>query len=368
VTSFSEFQLILESQARIEVLEKKYKQVFQDALRERFSVEQWWKEANDHHPTPGYTDSIVSQSANRLLNHGVDIDPTREYKYLDWIYRMILKIVKKQVLNSYDRLPEDVVGFHDSLAQYDELKTKNKIPQHFKDINTFKSFAELHEIIAPIWKAYTTEKTFEITDEGVRAFGKDITTFYKGPLGAVYVPHTEAASRYLGKQTKWCTAYQDSPTWFSRYNGEGPLFVIVDKFGTRTQLHLQSGQVMDVQDHPITPQIFRYSDIWKHLGEEMLNLQLNWTSTKVTVREFYDMLVLGYDIGRAPPPGIEKSFLHRAVEAKLGSGDRSYLRAYARTFGASPSVLKAVLEMRNIQLIRDIATGVLTERWPEVRK
>ena len=69
----------------------------------------------------------------------------------------------------------------------------------------------------------------------------------RNPL--VIVPKTEAAAKWFGKGTKWCTA-ADKDNMFDYYNKRGLLYIVFWN-GKKYQLHFESMQFMDERDQKI---------------------------------------------------------------------------------------------------------------------
>ena len=89
--------------------------------------------------------------------------------------------------------------------------------------------------------------------------GKDeIEKYYEDNKWFIIIPKTEAASRYWGKHTHWCTAADSENNVFNYYNRMGPLYILINKSNPneKYQFHFESSQFMDVNDAPIDIPMF----------------------------------------------------------------------------------------------------------------
>lgn len=84
----------------------------------------------------------------------------------------------------------------------------------------------------------------------------DIRIVYHGTEGAVFeIPRgctNAAAGRLLGHDLPWCTAREGD--WVEVYAAAGPLYVLVTQSGARSQLHAESLQWVDSNNHRLLPE------------------------------------------------------------------------------------------------------------------
>ena len=183
---------------------------------------------------PGYTDIDV------WLEKLAEVDPTQKKIYIPWLARMCVSKPQENKTEDLDRVGEDLRIF--------ELN-KSKIAN--KDINTYKSFQELFDVIAPFLapKVKTADDIEKEKQAAALAKVKDqIITVYQGPEGWIRIPTTLASSEFLGQNTRWCTAAKTN-NMFQHYAKDDNLFVVYDKASKkRSQLHIQSGQYADETD------------------------------------------------------------------------------------------------------------------------
>ena len=88
-----------------------------------------------------------------------------------------------------------------------------------KDINQYKTFAELNDAI--------NQYESRIRREVQTIEGADLV--YEDERFTVVAPLTTKASCYYGAGTKWCTASSADNTHFNNYMNEGKLFYFIDK-------------------------------------------------------------------------------------------------------------------------------------------
>jgi len=169
---------------------------------------------------------------NDIVDYWAKVDPTPNHKYLDWIMRQYLE---------HDFRQEDFNRVQTALEAFDYHKAR--ILQ--KDINQYHKLADLEDAIEAV--KGTKSKREEI--KAVKTDGAD-KIFDRGGV-TVYRIKTEAAAKFYGAGTRWCTA-ADKDCQFKHYNKEGPLYVIfckgfngkLEKF----QFHFESDQFMDAED------------------------------------------------------------------------------------------------------------------------
>jgi len=81
----------------------------------------------------------------------------------------------------------------------------------------------------------------------------------------IVVPLDEAASKYYGQGTRWCTASINN-NMFDSYNRDGPLYILIPKNplhqGEKYQIHFAEYQFMDETDQPVDP----YNLLTKRFG------------------------------------------------------------------------------------------------------
>ncbi len=145
-----------------------------------------------------------------------EADPTLNGRYMPWMARLILTKPNENRAEDLDRVGEDLEAFE---------KFRQKIER--KDINQYKSFADLYDVIAPFLVPKKKTKD-ELSKEKLADVRKEIITVYNGPEGWIRIPTTQAAAMHLGKGTRWCTSARRNNK-FDEYAKDDNLFVIYDR-------------------------------------------------------------------------------------------------------------------------------------------
>lgn len=102
--------------------------------------------------------------------------------------------------------------------------------------------------------------------------GKDeVEQVYEDNQFIILVPKTEAASRYWGKGTNWCTAADSESNMFNYYNKQGPLYILISKSNPyeKYQFHFPSRQFMDAGNSPIN--VFQFTQSYPHIKAYFAN-------------------------------------------------------------------------------------------------
>lgn len=229
-----EFLVEYKSEAAIKAILNKYGNKIQDKLAQDLQIAQNKQYEN---LTPG-----------SLLDLIIQVDPTKNSQYTDWILR--------QYLSNQFRYIEDI-GKATSLLSFYE-KAKPKLPQEARDINKFKTFDQFYDYIDELKnkKVDTTsnrEKERQFEQELIS--NKEVEIFYNSPDIKIVIPRTERASCYFGRNTRWCTAAEDAENnMFDYYSQDGDLYILLfKKTNTRWQFHFESGQFMDEKDKALSP-------------------------------------------------------------------------------------------------------------------
>lgn len=186
------------------------------------------------HGLPGYPE------INTFLEKLGEIDPSRNGQYMTWIARLVITKPTENRAEDLDRVGQDLQAFE-----------ANKAKIANKDINAYKSFQQLYDVIAPFLKPQKKTKEELSKEREAAKLAKlkgQIIVVYSGPEGWIRIPTTQAAAVYLGQGTRWCTAASKN-NMFSYYSKSDNLFVVYDKAsGERYQLHINSGQFADDTD------------------------------------------------------------------------------------------------------------------------
>lgn len=177
---------------------------------------------------------------DKFLDKLGDIDPSPKGIYMPWIARLAITKPSENRTEDLDRLHDDLLNFE---------RFKRDIER--KDINQYKSFADLYDVLAPFLAPKKKSKDDLAKEKAADELAKvkaDIITVYAGPEGWIRIPTTQASATFLGQGTRWCTAGQKN-NMFSHYNKSDNLFVVYDKDSkARFQMHIDSGQFAGEDD------------------------------------------------------------------------------------------------------------------------
>jgi hypothetical protein len=187
----------------------------------------------DHSLQP---DAPTGISLDWLMQGIEEVDPTPHKEYVQWLCKIYAGgQVKLEDLESRGK---------DTLERFNKLKIKKTLIPAHRDINAYKTFAQFEETVS----SYP-----EVEMQVDKGSAKEI---YTDTAVRIIQPLDEASAKYYGQGTKWCTAAKNN-NMFSRYAQMGPLYIILpttpERTGEKYQLHFESSQYMDEQDHEIAP-------------------------------------------------------------------------------------------------------------------
>ena len=171
-------------------------------------------------------------------------------------------ILRKNMLWIAKQYSNNVFHFGDIYKIKEDLE---KFEKYKKNKNIFDS-ADLNQYNYNTLK----QKLNNIDDNNINQLGNsarrsavekgkdEIEKYYEDNKWFIIIPKTEAASRYWGKHTHWCTAADSEDNMFNYYNRMGPLYILINKSNPneKYQFHFESSQFMDVNDAPIDIPMF----------------------------------------------------------------------------------------------------------------
>lgn len=191
---------------------------------------------------PSWKDGVEGyKDLKKFLEAVGKADPTLNGAYMQWIASRIIKSPEQNRAEDLKRVKTD-------LTKFEEVKSKLEK----RDLNQYKSFADLFGVIAPFLKpkkeTAAEKRAREKLEKVENMKSNEIESVYNGPEGWIKIPKTRAAACFLGQNTRWCTA-SNKNSMFDHYNTTDRLFVIYDKSSRqRSQLHINSGQFADEAD------------------------------------------------------------------------------------------------------------------------
>lgn len=151
-----------------------------------------------------------------VVEHFISQDPSGNNKYLPWMmktYKQISADVPEGVrTQAKELIPNLIKGFHQHSARLEK-----------KDINQYKTLAELYNVINPVIKA-AEEKSIkkEKEEKGVKKLYEDADWLFLQPL------EYKSSCKY-GANTKWCVASKDTEQHFKSYTKQGLLLFLIHK-------------------------------------------------------------------------------------------------------------------------------------------
>lgn len=193
-----------------------------------------------------YTRNLDSKGIIELVVAALEkADPTPHKEYVQWLARAY-------IMATTFRLEDVLTRGYATLTMFNTLKLKKKLPLDFRDINKVRTIVDLERMLDP----YT-----ELAQAPSQSVNKGkFTEFFNGSQVRVIIPHDEAAAKYYGRGTKWCTA-ADNHNAFSQYAADGDLYIVLPKrpsrVGEKYQIQfalVDSGddhQIMDETDEPV---------------------------------------------------------------------------------------------------------------------
>ena len=179
------------------------------------------------------------QYTDRAMGKIEAADPTNNKKYTQWMARQF-------ALGHVLKLEDVASTLADSVAKFDKLNRKKKIPAPFNDINRYKTADEFMNKM---------DEFEDIVDDSEDAASKAKKAYADDDV-TVIVPENEAAACKYGRNTRWCTAAVHGTNYFDQYNRQGPMYILIPKTpahaGEKYQLHFPSSQFMDENDDPVS--------------------------------------------------------------------------------------------------------------------
>jgi len=206
----------------------------QKAQRGQFIKDKYGK---DFRGIPGYPKDKLDD----LIEKIGEVDPSTKGIYMPWIARLVISKPQENRAEDLDRVGQDLQNFETH---------KRQIAR--KDINQYRSFADLYDAIAPFLaprELTADEAEKQRQKEELEKVKNDIVTVYAGPEGWIRMPKTYEAAKFLGQNTRWCTSMLQQ---YQYYTKDDKLFVVYDKDNKqRYQLHINSGQFAREDDRNI---------------------------------------------------------------------------------------------------------------------
>ena len=146
-----------------------------------------------------------------LLDIILSVDPTKTYKYADFLIKMIKQIIKPEEIMKV--IAEGVFG-------EERLKVLNDFEKHSQanrievpDISTYNSWDQLTQSV---------KQADEVVKQ--KELEKQVTKLHEDGEWLVVIPHSFEASKSYGANTKWCTTQETH--WNSYYPNYKLIYII----------------------------------------------------------------------------------------------------------------------------------------------
>lgn len=166
--------------------------------------------------------------------------PGKKGKYTQWL----LHAYKKGVITT-----ENLNECHfllDVFHRYRQLLDE-------KDIMKYDTLQKLHDALDPFLDDPYADERVTSKAMRIRKIKEGAEKVYEDEDWAVFVPHTWEASRYYGKGTRWCTAYDSNDNYFNQYNSKGPLYININRrTKEKWQFHFETQTFCNAADMSIS--------------------------------------------------------------------------------------------------------------------
>ena len=204
----------------------------------------------------------LEDSLQRAIQNDIEIENkniTPKELLLQWdkddILRKNMLWIAKQYSNNVFHFG-DIYKIKEDLEKFEKYK-KNKNIFDSADLNKY-DYNTLKQKLNNIDDNNINQLGNSARRSAVEKGKDEIEKYYEDNKWFIIIPKTEAASRYWGKHTHWCTAADSEDNMFNYYNRMGPLYILINKSNPneKYQFHFESSQFMDVNDAPIDIPMF----------------------------------------------------------------------------------------------------------------
>lgn len=185
-------------------------------------------------------DDVFWQIVQADPTYDAEGHPGKKGKYTQWL----LNAYKKGVIGT-DALNE-CCFLLDVFHRYRQLLDE-------RDIMKYDTLQKLRDALDPYLDdpyadVHETSKAMRI-----RKIKEGAEKVYEDEQWAVFVPHTWEASRYYGKGTRWCTAYDYDDYYFNQYNSKGPLYININRqTKEKWQFHFETQTYCNERDERVS--------------------------------------------------------------------------------------------------------------------
>lgn len=176
-----------------------------------------------------------------------DNKPDKLGQYSKWL----LALQKKGNLRK-----EDIPKANEYLKLYHDLKTKNLIPNDFRDVGKIADLPAMYALNAQYGGTgkVKDDEHYLLNDPYFLNTNK-AEKFFENRRWLIVIPTTFDASKFYACTSQWCTRFSEN---YDHYTKDGPLYILIDKTKInhedatrRYQFHFESHQFMNMNDSPI---------------------------------------------------------------------------------------------------------------------
>lgn len=183
---------------------------------------------------------LEDQTILKILKGVEQADPTEHKEYTQWLVRTYIK----------DEMSlEDIIStVSEYLNKFNTLKIKRHIKPPESDIGSYKTFNDFLNEVDQYQDPFASKE-----DKAER--GKYDVIYDQDNL-LVLQPKDKTAACFFGRGTRWCTAATRGSNYFSNYNRDGRLNIIIprkpEKPGEKYQFHFERDAYAHADDTYLT--------------------------------------------------------------------------------------------------------------------
>lgn len=210
-------------------------------------------------------EKLKTKTVYKLLKTFEDIDPTNNKEYVQWLVRTYI--------NDQTSIEDIGSTVAEYLAKFNALKIKRHIKPPKNDVGQYKTFSSFLDEVDQYQDPLEDEKD-------KKAERGKYEVMYDADNLLVLKPKDKTAACFFGRGTRWCTAATRGSNYFTHYNRQGPMYIIIPRKpehpGEKYQFHFDSSQFAEESDRMLNngeklqlvtkyPQL---ADIFKQQAEE----------------------------------------------------------------------------------------------------
>jgi len=191
--------------------------------------------------------SVPEQDKEKFVRMVSESDPTSKKIYTGWLL--------KQIQSGQVRLPEDHDKVFEALTFFDKNKLRGGW-RHSRDINSFDFYS-----LSDITRSPKVKQ--QLRDKGESREG----WIYDDGVFAVKKVTTPEEAEHYGDSTEWCTRH---PETAKTYLSSGPLYIIFKNDRKTAEMHIPSGQLMNLEDRPYIDHSKEFKKFLRDFGTQEL--------------------------------------------------------------------------------------------------